>query len=57
METPSPVFSKRSGPALYRDRRPRSFSCGSGGQHVEIIVSRMKKRYNVEVELKAPKVP
>jgi len=28
-----------------------------GGQHVEITVSRLKRRYNVEVELRAPKIP
>ena len=39
-------------------RRPRS-SCspGAGQQHVEIVVSRLKKRYGVEVTLKAPKIP
>src|SRR5260221_2471144 len=26
-------------------------------QHVEYIVSRLKKRYGVDVELKAPKIP
>jgi elongation factor G len=30
---------------------------GTGQQHVEVIVSRLKRRYNVHVTLKAPKVP
>ncbi|MBU4202959.1 MAG: elongation factor G, partial [Acidobacteria bacterium] len=30
---------------------------GNGQLHVEIITDRLKKRYNVEVELKPPKVP
>ena len=30
---------------------------GSGQQHVEIAVSKLKRRYNVEVTLKAPKIP
>ena len=30
---------------------------GSGQQHVEVAVSKLKRRFNVEVTLKAPKVP
>ncbi|MFQ5926958.1 MAG: elongation factor G [Terriglobia bacterium] len=30
---------------------------GSGQQHIEIVVSKLKKRYGVNVQLKAPKVP
>lgn len=30
---------------------------GTGQQHIEIIVSRLKRRYQVEVKLKTPKVP
>src|SRR3972149_5330469 len=30
---------------------------GAGQQHVEVGVSRLKKRYGVDVTLKAPKVP
>jgi elongation factor G len=30
---------------------------GSGQQHIEVVVSKLKKRYGVEVNLKAPKVP
>ena len=30
---------------------------GSGQQHIEIVVSKLKKRYGVDVTVKAPKVP
>ena len=30
---------------------------GTGQQHIEVVVSKMKKRYHTEVKLKAPKVP
>ena len=43
---------------FYRDPQTQEFLlAGNGQQHLEIIVSRLKKRYNVEVELKAPKIP
>ena len=43
---------------FYRDPQTKEFLlAGSGQQHVEIIVSRLKKRYGVEVELHAPKIP
>jgi elongation factor G len=43
---------------FYRDPQTKEFLlAGSGQQHVEIIVSRLKKRYSVDVELKAPKIP
>jgi elongation factor G len=43
---------------FYRDPQTREFLlAGSGQQHVEIVVSRLKKRYNVDVTLKAPKIP
>jgi len=43
---------------FYRDPQTRN-SClpAPGQQHVEIVVSRMKKRYGVDVTLKAPKIP
>ncbi len=47
-------------PALrfYRDPATQEFLlAGSGQQHVEIVVSRLKKRYGVEVALSAPKIP
>ncbi len=43
---------------FYRDPQTKEFLlAGSGQQHVEVIVSRLKKRYGVEVELHAPKIP
>ena len=43
---------------FYRDPQTKEFLlAGSGQQHVEIIVSRLKKRYNVDVQLHAPKIP
>ena len=43
---------------FYRDPQTNEFLlAGTGQQHIEIIVSRLKKRYNVEVALAAPKVP
>src|SRR5207302_7306893 len=43
---------------FYRDPQTKEFLlAGSGQQHVEVIVSRMKRRYNVDVELHAPKIP
>ncbi len=43
---------------FYRDAQTREFLlAGSGQQHVEVVVSRMKRRYGVEVTLKAPKIP
>lgn len=43
---------------FYRDPQTKEFLlAGSGQQHVEVIVSRLKKRYGVDVHLKAPKIP
>jgi elongation factor G len=43
---------------FYRDPQTKEFLlAGSGQQHVEVIVSRLKKRYGVDVELHAPKIP
>ena len=43
---------------FYRDPQTKEFLLGGAGQqHVEVIVSKLKKRYNVDVTLKAPKVP
>jgi elongation factor G len=43
---------------FYRDAQTKEFLlAGCGQQHVEVIVSRLKKRYGVEVELHAPKIP
>ena len=43
---------------FYRDPQTKEFLvAGSGQQHVEIICSRLKKRYSVDVELHVPKIP
>lgn len=43
---------------FYRDPQTKEFLlAGSGQQHVEIICSKLKRRYNVDVELRAPKIP
>ncbi len=43
---------------FYRDPQTKEFLlAGNGQQHVEIIVSRLKKRYGVDVALRAPKIP
>jgi elongation factor G len=41
-----------------RDGQTKEFLLsGSGQQHIEVIVSKLKRRFNVEVTLKAPKIP
>ena len=41
-----------------RDEQTKEFLlAGSGQQHIEIVVERLKNRYGVEVELHLPKVP
>lgn len=43
---------------FYRDPQTKEFLlAGAGQQHVEIIVSRLRKKYGVDVTLRAPKVP
>jgi elongation factor G len=43
---------------FYRDPQTKDFLlAGCGQQHVEVAVSRLKKRYHVDVTLKAPKIP
>ena len=43
---------------FYRDPQTNEFLlAGAGQQHVEVIVSRLKKRYGVDVTLQAPKIP
>jgi elongation factor G len=43
---------------FYRDSLTKEFLlAGAGQQHVEVVVSRLKRRYGVEVELHAPKIP
>ena len=43
---------------FFRDAQTKEFLiAGTGQQHIEVVVSKLKKRYNTEVNLKAPKVP
>ena len=43
---------------FFRDAQTKEFLiAGMGQQHIEIVVSKLKKRYHTEVNLKAPKVP
>ncbi len=43
---------------FFRDPQTKEFLiAGTGQQHIEVIVSKLKKRYHTEVNLKAPKVP
>jgi elongation factor G len=52
------ILEEDQGLRFYRDPQTKDFLlAGSGGQHIEIIVSRLKKRYSVEVELHQPKIP
>jgi elongation factor G len=43
---------------FFRDQQTREFLiAGTGQQHIEVVVAKLKKRYHTEVVLKAPKVP
>jgi len=43
---------------FFRDPQTSEFLiAGTGQQHIEVIVSKLRKRYHTEVTLKAPKVP
>ena len=43
---------------FFRDQETGEFLvAGAGQQHIETVVSRLKKRYHTEVTLKSPKVP
>ena len=43
---------------FFRDPQTKEFLIsGTGQQHIEVIVTKLKKRYHTEVNLKAPKVP
>src|SRR6266550_3146516 len=43
---------------FFRDAQTKEFLiAGTGQQHIEVAVAKMKKRYHTEVVLKAPKVP
>ncbi len=43
---------------FFRDPQTKEFLiAGTGQQHIEVVVSKLKNRYHTEVVLKAPKVP
>jgi elongation factor G len=43
---------------FYRDPQTNEFLiAGTGQQHIEVVVSKLRRRYHTEVTLKAPKVP
>jgi elongation factor G len=43
---------------FFRDPQTKEFLiAGTGQQHIEVVVSKLRKRYHTEVNLKAPKVP
>ncbi|MGH9495032.1 MAG: elongation factor G, partial [Candidatus Sulfotelmatobacter sp.] len=43
---------------FFRDPQTKEFLiAGTGQQHIEVTVAKLKKRYHTEVSLKAPKVP
>ncbi len=43
---------------FYRDSRTQEFLlAGNGQQHLDIVCSKLRKRYNVNVELRSPKIP
>jgi elongation factor G len=54
----SKVLEEDQSLRFYRDPQTKEFLvAGSGQQHVEIVCSKLKKRYHVDVELHAPKIP
>jgi elongation factor G len=43
---------------FFRDPQTKEFLiAGTGQQHIEVVVSKLRNRYHTEVNLKAPKVP
>ncbi len=43
---------------FYRDPQTKEFLlAGNGQQHLDIVCSKLRKRYNVNVDLRAPKIP
>ena len=52
------ILEEDSSLRFYRDAQTKEFLlAGAGQQHVEIVVSRLRRKYNVDVELHAPKIP
>lgn len=43
---------------FYRDPQTHEFLiAGAGQQHIEVVISKLRRRYHTEVTLKAPKIP
>ncbi|MCS6953965.1 MAG: elongation factor G [Bryobacterales bacterium] len=52
------ILEEDSSLRFYRDPQTKEFLlAGTGQQHIEIAVSKLKNRYGVDVTLKAPKIP
>ena len=52
------ILEEDPGLRFYRDPQTKEFLlAGNGQQHIEIIVSRLRRKYHVDVELHAPKIP
>src|SRR6266850_8133345 len=52
------LMEEDTGLRVHRDEQTKEFVVSGTGQlHLEVVVERLKRKYGVEVELKAPKVP
>ena len=52
------LMEEDTGLRVHRDEQTKEFVVSGTGQlHLEVMVERLKRKYGVEVELKAPKVP
>ncbi len=52
------VLEEDSSLNFYRDPQTQEFLlAGNGQQHIDIVCSKLRRRYNVNVELRSPKVP
>ena len=52
------VLEEDSSLNFYRDAQTQEFLlAGNGQQHLDVVCSKLRKRYNVNVELRAPKIP
>ena len=56
--TISKVLEEDSSLTFYREPQTQEFLlAGNGQQHLDIVCSKLRKRYNVDVELRPPKIP
>ncbi len=54
----SKLLEEDSALRFYRDDRTNEYRlAGNGMAHLEVVVSRLKRRHNVEIELHSPKIP